>query len=87
MELGERRVEVNGVALCVETFGDRGDPAVLLVMGAGASMLSWEDEFCERLAAAASSSATTTGTPVAPSPTSRALPSTRATISSPMRQA
>jgi pimeloyl-ACP methyl ester carboxylesterase len=43
-------VEVNGVVLCVETFGEDRDPAVLLVMGAGASMLSWEDEFCERLA-------------------------------------
>jgi pimeloyl-ACP methyl ester carboxylesterase len=47
---GERMVEVNGVGFCVETFGDDRDPAVLLVMGAAASMLSWEDEFCERLA-------------------------------------
>jgi pimeloyl-ACP methyl ester carboxylesterase len=44
-------VQVNGVALCVETFGDPGDPAVLLIMGAGASMDWWEDEFCARLAA------------------------------------
>jgi pimeloyl-ACP methyl ester carboxylesterase len=51
MELGERMVEVNGVGLCVESFGNAHDPAVLLVMGAGASMLSWEDELCERLAA------------------------------------
>jgi pimeloyl-ACP methyl ester carboxylesterase len=49
--LGERMVEVNDVGLCVETFGDARDPAVLLVMGAGASMLWWEDELCERLAA------------------------------------
>ncbi len=51
MVSGERMVEVNGVGLCVETFGDARDPAVLLVMGAGASMLWWEDELCERLAA------------------------------------
>jgi pimeloyl-ACP methyl ester carboxylesterase len=48
---GEQMVGVNGVELCVETFGDAGDPAVLLVMGAAASMLHWEDELCERLAA------------------------------------
>ena len=47
----ERLVEVNGVELCAEPFGSAGDPAVLLVMGLGGSMLSWEDEFCERLAA------------------------------------
>ena len=44
-------VEANGVELCVQTFGDAGDPPVLLVMGLSASMLHWEDEFCERLAA------------------------------------
>ena len=44
-------VEVNGVDLCVETFGDDRDPVVLLIMGAAASMLWWKDEFCERLAA------------------------------------
>lgn len=41
-------VHVNGVELCVESFGEPSDPAILLV---GASMLSWEEEFCERLAA------------------------------------
>ena len=39
-----------GVTICCETFGDRGDPAVLLIMGAMASMLWWPDEFCRRLA-------------------------------------
>jgi pimeloyl-ACP methyl ester carboxylesterase len=43
-------VEANGVELCVQTFGNAGDPPVLLVMGLSASMLHWEDEFCERLA-------------------------------------
>jgi pimeloyl-ACP methyl ester carboxylesterase len=50
MSTGERVVEVNGVGLCVEGFGRAGDPAVLLVMGMAASMLHWEDGFCERLA-------------------------------------
>jgi pimeloyl-ACP methyl ester carboxylesterase len=47
----EHIVKANGVDLCVETFGDPADPAVLLIMGAAASMDWWEDEFCERLAA------------------------------------
>ena len=48
---GEHIVRANGVDLCVETFGDRADPAILLIHGAGNSMLSWDDEFCERLSA------------------------------------
>jgi pimeloyl-ACP methyl ester carboxylesterase len=39
-------------AICSETFGRRDDPAVLLIMGAMASMLWWPNEFCERLAGA-----------------------------------
>src|SRR5215217_2870204 len=42
-------MRVNGVELCVETFGDPGDPAILLIMGSGASLDWWEDGFCERL--------------------------------------
>jgi pimeloyl-ACP methyl ester carboxylesterase len=47
----ERIVQANGVDLCVETFGDPADPAILLIAGGMGSMLSWEEEFCERLAA------------------------------------
>src|SRR5258708_4875089 len=43
-------VWANEVQLCAETFGDRADPAVVLVMGSSASMEWWEDEFCELLA-------------------------------------
>ena len=46
----ERMIEANGVELCTEAFGDHGDPAVLLVMGVGGSMLWWEDDFCRMLA-------------------------------------
>ena len=46
-------VRANGVDLAVETFGDPGNPAILLIMGSSASMDWWEDEFCERLAAGA----------------------------------
>jgi pimeloyl-ACP methyl ester carboxylesterase len=38
--------------ICTETFGEEGDPPVLLIMGAMASMLWWPDGFCERLAGA-----------------------------------
>jgi pimeloyl-ACP methyl ester carboxylesterase len=44
-------IRVNGVDLCVQTFGQRADPAILLIGGMAASMDWWEEEFCERLAA------------------------------------
>jgi pimeloyl-ACP methyl ester carboxylesterase len=43
-------VEVNGVELCAESFGDRADPPILLIMGVGASMLWWDERFCRLLA-------------------------------------
>jgi pimeloyl-ACP methyl ester carboxylesterase len=45
-------VKANGVELCVDTYGERTDPAILLIMGTSASMDWWETEFCERLAGA-----------------------------------
>jgi pimeloyl-ACP methyl ester carboxylesterase len=47
---GQRIIEVNGVDLCVDTAGDRADPAILLIGGMGAPMDWWEEEFCQRLA-------------------------------------
>jgi pimeloyl-ACP methyl ester carboxylesterase len=47
---GGSPLQANGVQLCVETFGDPGDPAVLLIAGSSASMDWWEDDFCRRLA-------------------------------------
>ncbi|WP_020138323.1 alpha/beta fold hydrolase [Streptomyces sp. 351MFTsu5.1] len=47
---GERLLDVNGVGLCVETFGDPAAPAIVLVAGACASMLWWDAELCERIA-------------------------------------
>jgi len=47
-----RRVAVaDGVELCLETFGDPDDAAVLLLGGATASMDWWDAAFCRRLAA------------------------------------
>ncbi|MFL5999010.1 MAG: alpha/beta fold hydrolase [Streptomyces sp.] len=48
---GERLLGVNGVELCAETFGDRADPAIVLVAGAAASMLWWDADLCEAIAA------------------------------------
>lgn len=41
---------VGDIELFYETFGDRGDPTLLLVMGLGAQMITWPDEFCRGLA-------------------------------------
>jgi pimeloyl-ACP methyl ester carboxylesterase len=48
--LAERLIEANGVELCTEAFGDAADSPILLIMGIGASMLWWEDDFCRMLA-------------------------------------
>ncbi|WP_225993842.1 alpha/beta fold hydrolase [Actinomadura rudentiformis] len=40
-------VPVNGVELCVQTFGEPTAPPVLLI---GNTLLTWPDELCERLA-------------------------------------
>jgi pimeloyl-ACP methyl ester carboxylesterase len=49
--MSQRIIEANGISLCTEAFGDPRAPPVLLIMGMGASMLWWEDEFCAALAA------------------------------------
>jgi pimeloyl-ACP methyl ester carboxylesterase len=52
--MGSRSIQrVNGVDLCVETFGEPTDPTILLIGGASSSMDWWEDVFCERLASGA----------------------------------
>jgi pimeloyl-ACP methyl ester carboxylesterase len=51
MEPNERIIWANGVDLCIQTFGDRADPPILLIMGGASSMDWWEDGFCERLMA------------------------------------
>ncbi|MCK7624419.1 alpha/beta fold hydrolase [Streptomyces sp. RS10V-4] len=38
------------VSLAYETFGDPADPPVLLVMGCGAQLLAWDEDFCRALA-------------------------------------
>lgn len=48
--MGERMIVAGGVELCVESFGEPGDSAILLVAGLGSSMLWWEEGFCRLLA-------------------------------------
>jgi pimeloyl-ACP methyl ester carboxylesterase len=48
--VAERIIQVGGVELCAEAFGDPADPPILLVMGMGGSMLWWEEGFCRMLA-------------------------------------
>ncbi len=50
MLIAERLINVNGVELCTESFGDPADPPILLVMGFGGSMLWWQEGFCRLLA-------------------------------------
>ncbi|VWX61628.1 Alpha/beta hydrolase [Burkholderiales bacterium 8X] len=42
--------KANGIDLCYQTFGLRTDPPVILIMGMGAQMVGWDEEFCEALA-------------------------------------
>ena len=50
MPIGERLVNANGVELCTDSFGDPGDPPVLLVAGLSSSMLWWPNGFCRLIA-------------------------------------
>jgi pimeloyl-ACP methyl ester carboxylesterase len=40
----------NDIELAYETLGDPDDPALLLIMGLGAQLIDWPDEFCGQLA-------------------------------------
>jgi pimeloyl-ACP methyl ester carboxylesterase len=43
-------VRSNGLTISYETLGDPSDPALLLIMGLGAQLVDWPDEFCRLLA-------------------------------------
>ena len=45
------RAKVGELELEYETFGDRGDPPVLLIMGLAMQLVAWDDRFCAQLAA------------------------------------
>jgi len=46
----EHFAPANGMTLCYSAFGDRAKPTVLLIMGLGAQMILWDDDFCEKIA-------------------------------------
>lgn len=46
------RVRANGIEIAYDTFGDAGGRVLVLIMGLGAQMISWDEEFCAELAAA-----------------------------------
>lgn len=48
--MAEEIRNISGVELCVESFGSPDAPCILLIMGAMASMVWWDTEFCLRLA-------------------------------------
>ena len=48
--MAESFARVGDLDICYETFGDPGDPAMLLIMGLGTQMVAYHDDFCAELA-------------------------------------
>ena len=48
--MAESFARVGELEICYETFGDPGDPAMLLIMGLGTQMVAYHDHFCAQLA-------------------------------------
>jgi pimeloyl-ACP methyl ester carboxylesterase len=46
----ENFVPSNGQMICYDSFGDRDAAPMLLIMGLGAQMTLWDEDFCEALA-------------------------------------
>ena len=44
-------VRANGIDICYEIFGNPDAEPMLLIMGLGAQMIHWDDDFCRQLAA------------------------------------
>jgi alpha-beta hydrolase superfamily lysophospholipase len=49
-EAVQRMIKTNEVDLCTQAFGDPAHPALLLIMGATASMVRWPESLCRQLA-------------------------------------
>ena len=43
-------VQANGIKIEYDTFGDESSPPLLLLMGLGAQMIWWDEEFCKEMA-------------------------------------
>lgn len=48
-EMKEKIIKANNIELSTESFGNKNNPAILLIAGATVSMLYWDTEFCEKL--------------------------------------
>ena len=48
---GPQFTRANGIDICYEAFGEPAAEPMLLIMGLGAQMVLWDDDFCEQLAA------------------------------------
>lgn len=46
----EQFARANGIELCYQTFGAQDAPPLVLIMGLGAQMILWPDDFCRRIA-------------------------------------
>jgi pimeloyl-ACP methyl ester carboxylesterase len=46
-----RLAAANGIELCYDIFGDAGAEPMVMIMGLGAQMIHWDDEFCREIAA------------------------------------
>jgi pimeloyl-ACP methyl ester carboxylesterase len=46
-----RIAHANGIELCYEIFGEPDAEPMVLIMGLGAQMIHWDDDFCRQLAA------------------------------------
>jgi pimeloyl-ACP methyl ester carboxylesterase len=44
-------IHANGIDICYEIFGDPDAEPMILIMGLGAQMIHWDDDFCRSLAA------------------------------------
>lgn len=48
----EKIVPVNGIEICFDTFGNKDDQPILLIMGLASQMIIWDERFCSALASA-----------------------------------
>jgi pimeloyl-ACP methyl ester carboxylesterase len=46
-----KKVTSNGIEIVYDTFGELSAPPMLLIMGLGAQMIAWDEDFCAALAA------------------------------------
>jgi pimeloyl-ACP methyl ester carboxylesterase len=44
------RLQANGIEIEYDTLGDPSDPPMLMIMGLGAQLTTWDEGFCEELA-------------------------------------